>query len=171
VGRIEDSWETMMDCVMSQGLVKLGATVVDVPSQLAVFSRFQLQMHIFGTSGLWRTFAESPNTVLKDKLYQLMDVIHSGRFAVVAQSFKLPGETQEKINADTEIDALYSSSVGNGATSWPCEPQKVHTLMRGITLRPYQEHALAWMLHRELHEDKYSDGKSIGLALRKYTRL
>ncbi|KAF0687975.1 Aste57867_20356 [Aphanomyces stellatus] len=166
VGRLDEAWESMVQPLLTRNLIKMGANVLDAPLHASVFSRFQLQVHVFATPLLWTTFEGVDVASLKENMFQLLDAIQTNQVLTPTATLKLAGETHAKINPDAGVDDLYSSSIVDNVY----DSHKVHANLHGITLRPYQEQALQWMLQRELYKDDSSDGRSIGLALRLNTK-
>ncbi|ETW09806.1 hypothetical protein H310_00284 [Aphanomyces invadans] len=165
LGRIDEAWEGMICPLIQSNLIKVGANVLDAPPHTTVFSRFQLHVHVFAVPILWSMFQvdDGTNASVKEHLFQLMDALHNKRAVAPSSFIKLPGETNDKINSETDVDALYSAAA---AIETRYDSAQVHAKLHGITLRSYQDQALQWMLHRELYKDSSSDGKTIGLALR-----
>ncbi|RHY63881.1 hypothetical protein DYB38_006401 [Aphanomyces astaci] len=170
LGRIDEAWESMVQPLINGKMIKVGANVLDAPAHTTVFSRFQLQVHVFAAPLVWNAlhFQETmASATVKEHLFQLMDVLHNKHVVTPTSAMKLPGDTSDKISADADVDALYATAA---TVESRYESALVHAKLHGITLRSYQDQALQWMLHRELYEDTSSDGKTIGLALRTFER-
>ncbi|RHY83236.1 hypothetical protein DYB35_011462, partial [Aphanomyces astaci] len=170
LGRIDEAWESMVQPLINWKMIKVGANVLDAPAHTTVFSRFQLQVHVFAAPLVWNAlhFQETmASATVKEHLFQLMVVLHNKHVVTPTSAMKLPGDTSDKISADADVDALYATTA---TVESRYESAQVHAKLHGITLRSYQDQALQWMLHRELYEDTSSDGKTIGLALRTLER-